>query len=315
MDIIFAGTPPFARRALEAIHAGGHRVKLVLTQPDRPKGRGMKELASPVKEYALAHAIPVLQPPSLRLDGRFAEAAALAQAELRAIVYDVMVVAAYGLILPQAVLDIAPLGCVNIHASLLPRWRGAAPIQRAIEAGDLCTGITIMRMEAGLDTGPMLLQQSIPIAAHETAGELGERLAALGADLVVRALGEIGRGGLTSVVQPAEGVTYANKITREESRLNFTQPAEQLARKVRALNPAPVAFASYRGTSLKIWRAEAHALAHRAIPGSILPAPTIDIACGSDLLRVKEIQRPGGARLPAAEFLKGFSLEAGSSFD
>jgi methionyl-tRNA formyltransferase len=314
LNIIFAGTPWFARCALEAIHAGGHEVRLVLTQPDRPSGRGMRLAPSPVKEYALANGIPVLQPASLRPDGRYPEEARAAQQVLRTSPHDVMVVAAYGLILPPSVLENPHLGCLNIHASLLPRWRGAAPIQRAIEAGDATTGITIMRMAAGLDTGPMLLQEPTPIGPEETAGELQERLAAIGSRLILAALSRLGAGPLPGNPQPDAGVTYATKITRQEGRLDFTRPAADLARQVRAFNPQPGTFTEYRGTVLKIWRASACPGGGLASPGTVLSTDhgTLAVACGSGVLEISEIQKPGAVRLSASAFLKGFSFETGA---
>ncbi len=316
MNIIFAGTPSFACTALESIHRSGHVIGLVLTQPDRPKGRGLKLLPSPVKEYALLNGLPVLQPPSLRLDGRFPEEARTAHERLRNTPHDAMVVAAYGLILPQAILDIPQKGCLNIHASLLPRWRGAAPIQRAIEAGDDLTGVSIMQMEAGLDTGPVLLQKSLAIGEGETAGELSERLARLGAGLIVQALAALEIGDLAAVPQPQEGMTYAAKITREEARLNFNRSASVIARQVRAFNPAPGSHAEYRDVSLKIWSAQARALDHRAPPGTVLQSDgdSIAIACAQDVLLVYAIQKPGGQRLAARAFLKGFPIQPGTRF-
>ena len=235
MKVVFAGTPEFAAVALRALHEAGFEIPLVLTQPDRPAGRGMQLQASSVKQYALAHGMPVAQPLSLRMDAKDPERAAQARAaheQLQSIDYDVMVVAAYGLILPLSTLDIRP--CINIHGSLLPRWRGAAPIHRAIEAGDLETGVTIMEMEEGLDTGPMLTMERLPIEAVDTTGSLHDKLAALGGRMIVDALRKLQAGELTAVPQPSAGVTYAAKIGKEEAKLDFTLPAEVLARKVRA---------------------------------------------------------------------------------
>ncbi len=248
MRLVFAGTPDFAAAALQALLAAGHEVLLVLTQPDRPAGRGMTLQASPVKQLALQHGLPLHQPSSLK-----SEEARQPILEARP---DVMVVAAYGLILPQAVLDIPRLGCLNIHASLLPRWRGAAPIQRALLAGDAETGVTIMRMEAGLDTGPMLLKESLPIAATETAGTLHDKLAALGARLIVEALRRMEDGALPSQIQPTEGVTYAAKLDKSEAALDWRQPAVQLDRAVRAFNPFPGATAQLDGQVIKVWATE-----------------------------------------------------------
>ncbi|WP_293778754.1 methionyl-tRNA formyltransferase [uncultured Oxalicibacterium sp.] len=312
MKIIFAGTPEFAAVALAALHESGFEIPLVLTQPDRPAGRGMQLQASSVKQFAVAHGIPVAQPVSLRLDGKYAEVAAEAHALLRNTPHDVMVVAAYGLILPQSVLDIPPLGCINIHASLLPRWRGAAPIHRAIEAGDAETGVTIMQMELGLDAGPMLSMRALPIAADDTTASLHDKLAALGGEMIVDTLRQMENGPLTATPQP-DGANYAAKIAKEEAALDFTQPAAVLARKIRAFMPFPGASADFDGTAVKFWRAEAVACGDWQ-PGQVIAANAQDgvlVACGEGALRVTELQKPGGKRLPAAEFLKGFPLEGG----
>jgi methionyl-tRNA formyltransferase len=302
MKLIFAGTPEFAATALQALLAAGHEVVLVLTQPDRPAGRGMALQASAVKNVALAHGIPVFQPERLRDPATHAPiraACADAGAEL-------MVVAAYGLILPQAVLDLPRRGCVNIHASLLPRWRGAAPIHRAIEAGDAQTGITIMQMEAGLDSGPMLLAEAIAIDAADTTGSLHDRLAALGARLVVEALARL--DALAPVAQAEAGVTYANKIEKAEARLDWNQPAAVLARKLRAYNPFPGAVVKLAGSEVKAWRGDA--VAGRGRPGQVLAADAggIVVACGEGALRLTELQKPGGRRVTAADFLHGSAL-------
>ena len=298
MRVIFAGTPDFAAQALSAILAAGHDVPLVLTQPDRPAGRGMKPQPSAVKQLALAHNLPVFQPDHLK-DPATHQPLREAQA-------DVMVVAAYGLMLPQAVLDIPRLGCLNIHASLLPRWRGAAPIQRAIEAGDAETGVTIMHMDAGLDTGPMLLAEPLKLGADETAGELHDRLATLGARLIVDALAQYDT--LTPVAQPASGATYAAKISKAEAQLDWQQPAEVLARKIRAFNPFPGATLALAGETVKIWRAEA--VTNAGSPGQILAAAAdgIIVATGQGALRLTELQKPGGRRVTSAEFLRGNPL-------
>ena len=256
MKVVFAGTPEFAAVALRAIHEAGFTVPLVLTQPDRPAGRGMQLQASSVKQYALAHGMPVAQPLSLRTDSKDperAEQARAAHAQLLALDYDVMVVAAYGLILPRSTLDIAP--CINIHGSLLPRWRGAAPIHRAIESGDHETGVTIMGMEEGLDTGPMMLVERVAITDADTTGSLHDKLAALGADMIVEALRRMEAGKLPATPQPEAGVTYAAKISKDEAKLDFSLPAEVLWRKVRAFNPFPGAQGSVNGTAIKIWQA------------------------------------------------------------
>lgn len=317
MKIIFAGTPEFAAVALAALHAAGFEVPLVLTQPDRPAGRGMQLHASAVKQFALAHNIPVAQPVSLKLDGKYPEVAQEAHALLRATPHDVMVVAAYGLILPQSVLDIPPRGCLNIHASLLPRWRGAAPIHRAIEAGDAETGVTIMQMELGLDTGPMLLMQRLPIAADDTTASLHDKLAKLGGEMIVDALRKLERGELSATPQPEAGANYAAKISREEATLDFRQPSQELGCKVRAFNPFPGAMGVCNGTPVKFWQAEVLESSNQWQAGQVISAHAHDgvvIACGKGALRVTELQKPGGKRLPAAEFIKGFPLE-GACFD
>jgi len=302
MKLIFAGTPEFAARALEALLAAGHEIVLVLTQPDRPAGRGMVLQASAVKKLALAHGIPVFQPERLK-DPATHEPIRGACKEGGA---ELMVVAAYGLILPQAVLDLPPRGCINIHASLLPRWRGAAPIHRAIEAGDAQTGITIMQVEAGLDSGPMLLAEAIEIDAADSTGSLHDRLAALGARLVVDALARF--DALVPVVQPEAGVTYANKIDKAEARLDWTQPAAVLARKIRAFNPFPGAVATLAGGEVKVWRGDA--VAAGGSPGQVLAADAggIVVACGEGALRLTELQKPGGRRVTSADFLHGNPL-------
>ena len=302
MRLIFAGTPDFAARALEALLAAGHQVMLVLTQPDRHAGRGMALQASAVKKVALAHGISVFQPERLK-DPAMHEPIRAACVEHGA---ELMVVAAYGLILPQAVLDLPRRGCINIHASLLPRWRGAAPIQRAIEAGDAQTGITIMQMEAGLDTGPMLLAETIDIDAQDSTGSLQERLAKLGARLVVDALGRFDH--LVPVSQPTAGVSYANKIDKAEARLDWNQPAMLLARKLRAFNPFPGALVTLAGEPVKVWRGEIVAASGR--PGQVLAVTPdgIVVACGQGALRLTELQKPGGRRLATADFLHGSSL-------
>lgn len=311
MRAIFAGTPEFAAVALAAIHAAGIEVPLVLTQPDRPAGRGMQMHASPVKQFALQHHIPVAQPASLKLDGKFADQAQQTHQLLSTTDHDVMVVAAYGLILPPSVLTIAPRGCINIHASLLPRWRGAAPIHRAIEAGDVETGITIMQMDAGLDTGDMLLVAREPISPSDTTGELHDRLARLGGKLIVEALHRLNANELVPSPQPLEGVTYAAKITKDEATLDWQQPASALLRHIHALNPAPGASAQLGDTVLKIWRAEQ--VAGTGQPGSVLAVDTngVTVACGEQALLLTELQKPGGKRLPASNFLQGFPIQVG----
>jgi len=314
MKIIFAGTPEFAAVALEALYAAGHEITLVLTQPDRPAGRGMQLQASPVKQCAIKHGTPVAQPVSLRLNGKYPDVAQEAHALLQSTPHDVMVVAAYGLILPRSVLDIPRLGCINIHGSLLPRWRGAAPIHRAIEAGDAETGITIMQMEEGLDTGPMMLIESVPIAEDDTTGSLHDKLAALGGKMIVEAITRLEQGTLPATPQPEEGANYAAKIAKEEAALDFTQSAEQLARRIRAFNPFPGATGRFGDTVVKLWQARPVKVAQQGEPGQVLSADAqagIVVACGEGALLLTELQKPGGKRLPAAEFLKGFPLEGG----
>jgi methionyl-tRNA formyltransferase len=321
MRIVFAGTPEFAAAALSAIVDAGFEVVLALTQPDRPSGRGMKPAPSPVRQLALARGIEVATPPSLSLK-KGGEAAAEAHARLRAARADVMVVAAYGLILPQAVLDM-PAGlpeagggritALNIHGSLLPRWRGAAPVARAIEAGDDATGITIMQMDAGLDTGPMLLAESTPILPQDSAATLTARLAGIGARLIVEALRQGAAGRLQARPQPAEGVTYAHKLDKGEAWLDFGLDAGALARRVRAFDPFPVACARRGETTLKLWRAQALQGRAGAPPGTVLAATAegVRVACGEGTLVVTELQRPGSRRMSAAEFLAGTPIVAG----
>ena len=314
MKLVFAGTPEFAAVAVAALHAAGHEIGLVLTQPDRPAGRGMQLQASPVKRWAEAHGVPVAQPRSLRLDGRYPEEAAAARDLLRATPHEAMVVAAYGLILPQWVLDLPPLGCLNIHASLLPRWRGAAPIHRALAAGDAETGITIMRMDAGLDTGPMLLTRTLPIAAADTTATLHDKLAALGGSAMVDALAALAAGTLTARAQPEIGVTYAAKVTRADGVLDWRKPAAELERKVRAFE----ASAQLPGVPVKIHAAHAgRADGAHAAPGTILAADRagIVVACGAGTLVIDTLQKAGGKRLAAREFLAGHPLPPGTVFE
>lgn len=305
MRVAFAGTPEFAAVALEAILAAGYTVPLALTQPDRPAGRGMQLQPSPVKKVALAHGIPVDQPARLRSPEQWAALAACAP--------DVLVVAAYGLILPQAVLDLPRHGCLNIHASLLPRWRGAAPIHRAIEAGDRETGITIMRMDAGLDTGPMLLSRAIPIFPDDTTGSLHDRLARLGGEMIVQALRDL--SGLVPVPQPAEGATYAAKIAKAEAAVDWRRPAVEIERQIRAFDPFPGASSTLAGAPLKLWSARAEAGSGE--PGTVLAADPegLKVACGEGVLVIAVAQKPGGRRLPLGELLKGFPVGPGARFD
>ncbi|MEC5215195.1 methionyl-tRNA formyltransferase [Actimicrobium sp. GrIS 1.19] len=316
MKIIFAGTPEFAAVAIRALHAAGFEIPLALTQPDRPAGRGMKLHASAVKLFALEHGIPVAQPVSLRLDGKYPDAARAAHDLLAQTPHDVMVVAAYGLILPESILAIPRLGCLNIHASLLPRWRGAAPIHRAIEAGDTDTGITIMQMDKGLDTGAMLHMAHLPILPDDTTGILHDRLAALGGRMIVEVLHQFEQGAQHATAQPESGMTYAAKISKEEATLDFSQPAELLARKIRAFDPAPAACTVIDGMPVKIWRADVVERSAAAGAGQILAADSesgLVIACGSGALRITELQKSGGKRLPASEFLKGFPIAVASA--
>ena len=315
MRVAFAGTPEFAQVALAQLLAAGFRVPLVLTQPDRPAGRGLKLSPSPVKALALEHRIVVAQPRSLRLDGKYPDDATQARAMLHAAQADMMVVAAYGLILPQWVLDLPRLGCLNIHGSLLPRWRGAAPIHRAIEAGDTRTGITIMQMDAGLDTGDMLLVESLGMAADESTATLHDRLAALGGRLIVEALELAACGGLHRTPQPEQGVTYAHKIDKAEAAIDWRQPADVIERRLRAFDPFPGASAVLGDTALKCWRATP--VPGQGAPGAVLAvsADGITVACGQGALQLTELQRAGGKRLAAQAFLQGMPITTGVVFE
>jgi methionyl-tRNA formyltransferase len=303
MRVIFAGTPEFAAQALRAIVAAGHVVPLVLTQPDRPAGRGMALQPSPVKRLAEANGIEVFQPPTLK--------DVAAQERIAAVGADVMVVAAYGLIVPQAVLDMPRHGCINIHASLLPRWRGAAPIQRALLAGDHETGVSIMQLEAGLDTGPVLLRAICPIGAADNAATLHDRLAEHGAHLIVEALSKL---PLPAEPQPAAGVTYAHKIEKTEALIDWSKDAQELDRHIRAFNPFPGAQARFGGQTVKLWQAVP--VAGGGERGRILSVDRnhIVVACGSGALAISELQKAGGKRLPVREFLAGHPLKAGDRF-
>ncbi len=306
MRIAYAGTPEFAVPALEALHAQGHDIVGVWTQPDRPAGRGMQLAHSAVKQCALRHGLAVHQPLTLKDDA--------ALSVLRACGADVMVVAAYGLLLPVEALEMFRYGAINIHASLLPRWRGAAPIQRALLAGDTHTGVCIMHMAEGLDTGPVLLREALAIEAHDTAGTLHDKLATLGARMIGSALTGLAAGTLRAEPQSADGITYAAKITKREARIDWRQPAEQLARQVRAFNPVPGATAQLRGADVKIW--QAHAVAASAAPGRVLgvDADAITVACGAGALAITALQRAGSRRLDAAAFARGLGLAAGEHF-
>ena len=307
MRLIFAGTPEFAATALSTLIAANHEIALVLTQPDRPAGRGMRETPSPVKRLAQQHGIKVSQPLSLKTPE--------AQATIAAVNGDTMIVAAYGLILPQAVLNIPRLGCINIHGSLLPRWRGAAPIHRSILAGDRETGITIMQMEAGLDTGPMLLWESTPIAASDTTASLHDKLAYLGGKLIVRALDQLRHDNLPATAQPHDGVTYAEKISKAEALIDWNSSADEIERKVRAFNPFPVAQTRWQGETLRIWKAGFSSTENHP-PASIIviEKDRIIVACGSGTLALTELQRAGGKRLAAREFLQGAAIKTGDRF-
>ena len=307
MKLLFAGTPDFAAASLAALLAAGHTVLAVLTQPDRPAGRGMKLQPSPVKALALQHGLPVLQPTSLKTPD--------IQAELAAYGADMMVVAAYGLLLPPAVLALPRWGCVNVHASLLPRWRGAAPIHRAIEAGDAETGITLMQMDAGLDTGDMLAVKRIAVDRH-TQVTLHDELATMGAAMTVDYLKALQSGNPPAPIkQPAEGVTYADKISKDEARLNWAQPATILEQKIRAFNPSPATYALIDAENgFKVYAAEVvNDMAHEHVKGEVLKVDKsgIEVACGRGILRILEAQRAGGKRLPVAQFIEGFVLTAG----
>ncbi|KCB42743.1 methionyl-tRNA formyltransferase [Bordetella hinzii 5132] len=308
MRLVFAGTPDFARLALQALLAAGHEIPLVLTQPDRPAGRGLKLTPSPVKAAALAAGIEVAQPRSLRLDGRYPDEARAAQARLAEVAPEVMVVAAYGLILPRWALELPARGCLNIHASLLPRWRGAAPIQRAIEAGDARTGVTIMQMDDGLDTGDMLLERVVPIGADMTAAELHDALAQAGAEAIVAALADL--DSLVPRKQPEDGVTYAAKLEKAEAVLDFQASARTLERRIRAFNPAPGASLRLPGLAepVKVWRARALDEPGGVAPGTVLRATAqgVDLATGEGVLRLLELQKAGGKRQPADVFVRGW---------
>jgi methionyl-tRNA formyltransferase len=318
MRVIFAGTPEFARVALEQLHAAGFDVALVLTQPDRPAGRGLKLQASPVKRWAQERNITLTQPRSLRLDGKYPDDAQAAKSAIDAAQADVMVVAAYGLILPQWVLDTPRLGCLNIHASLLPRWRGAAPIHRAIEAGDTVTGITIMQMDAGLDTGDMLLVEAQNIAPDDTTPTLHDKLAVLGGRLVVEALEIAACGGFRPVKQPAEGITYAHKIDKHEASIDWTQSAALIERRIRAFNPFPGVSSVFNGEVIKLQDAHVSGAAGIDITkvGAVFDVKNsgIDVVTGDGLLRITRLQKAGGKSLPVADFLRGFDVQPGMLF-
>ena len=305
MKVIFAGTPDFAAAALKAIAEAGFDIPLVLTQPDRPKGRGMQLQASPVKQMAESLGLAVAQPASLRNE----EALALLQAQNA----DVMVVAAYGLILPQAVLDIPKHGCLNIHASLLPRWRGAAPIQRAIEAGDAETGICIMQMDAGLDTGAVISEHRYPLKPNETSASAYQALTELGASAIVTDLQQLAQNGSLSAVEQTENnATYAQKLSKEEAKINWQEPAKIIERKIRAFNPAPAAWTVWQDAPLKIWQAEVVNQSGRSGEVLSFDAEGLVVACGEQALRITELQPAGSKRMNIAAFAAGRQIEAGS---
>ncbi|PHY06340.1 MAG: methionyl-tRNA formyltransferase [Alcaligenaceae bacterium] len=312
MRVGFAGTPEFSAQALQAILAAGFKVSLVLTQPDRPSGRGLRLTPSAVKQCALKHEIAVVQPRSLRLDGKYPDEARGAQVALELTRLDVLVVAAYGLILPSWVLTTPRYGCLNIHASLLPRWRGAAPIQRAIEAGDTQTGVTIMQMDEGLDTGAMLLAEPLAITQAETAATLHDKLAEQGARLIVEALQALPFKTMVAQAQPVEGATYAAKLDKAEAALDFTQSAEQLARRIRAFNPTPGATLQLPDIDapVKVWNAVALTIpTQQATLGTVIGASPegLDVATAQGVLRLTELQRAGGKRQSAAAFIQGWT--------
>jgi methionyl-tRNA formyltransferase len=303
MKLVFAGTPEFAAVSLQALLQARHEVTLVMTRPDRPSGRGLKSQPSAVKRVALARGLSLLQPPTLK-DASAARAIAAASPEA-------IVVAAYGLMVPPGLLQLPPRGCLNVHASLLPRWRGAAPIQRALLAGDAATGVSIMRMEETLDTGPVLLQQSVPIAPDDTAGSLHDKLARLGARLLIEALAIDPE---PRAQDPGEA-TYAPRIEKGESAIDWRRPANEIERKVRAFHPTPGAQSAIDGTPIKIWRAHVEPV-RAGEPGSVQEAGAdgIVVACGEGALRITELQRAGGKALPVKAFLSGFALAPGARF-
>lgn len=315
LRVVFAGTPEFAERALSQVLAAGFEVPLVLTQPDRPAGRGMKLQPSAVKALAVSRGIPVAQPRGLRLDGKFADDAHAAQEVLHAANPDVMVVAAYGLILPAWVLELPRAGCLNIHASLLPRWRGAAPIHRAIEAGDTVTGITVMQMDAGLDTGDMLLREDMPIAPDDSTARLHDRLATQGGRLILDALQRAAAGTLRPEPQPAEGVTYAHKLEKAEATVDWRLGAAEIARRIRAFDPFPGSTATLGGETYKLWHARA--VEGEGAPGTVLAVSPqgVTIACGDGAVCVTEWQRPGGKRLAAGQFAPSAADWPGRRFE
>ncbi len=330
MRLIFAGTPEFACTALAALHGRGFDIALVLTQPDRPAGRGMRVQTSAVKQFALEHRLLLAQPRSLRLDGKFPQDALYAQQAMEAACADAMVVAAYGLILPQWVLDAmripkpgvatSGLGCLNIHASLLPRWRGAAPIHRAIEAGDAETGVTIMQMDAGLDTGAVLRVGVATIHPGDTMGSLHDRMADLGARLIVDVLHDATKGSLNPISQPTQGVTYANKVTKEEGMIDWRDDGQAIVRRIRAFDPSPGCQSLLNGHALKIWAAHTEPLASATVPSADFGQIVAIDPMGVRVIAMKcivvmtELQRAGGRRMPVSEFIRGAELRVGMRF-
>lgn len=296
MKIIFAGTPEFSVAALEALVKSSHEVIAVYTQPDKQSGRGLKVTPSPVKEFALQHQLPIYQPASLKLESE--------QKILADLQADAMVVSAYGLLLPAAVLNTPRFGCINIHPSLLPRWRGAAPIQRTVYAGDKVSGVTIMQMDVGLDTGPMLLQREYTLTPDETSQSLHDKLAVMGADLLIETLALLEQGKLEPIVQDNALATYANKISKEEALIDWVQPAIELEQEIRAFNPWPIAYTSWQGQNLRIWEAKAISPSSSAEPRTIIAASRegIDIATGAGVLRILKLQLPGGKIISAGDF-------------
>jgi len=309
MRVVFAGTPDFAVPALRALVEAGHEVAMVICQPDRPAGRGRRTKPGPVKQCAADLNLPVRQPDKLK------DPATLA--ELRRLRPALMVVVAYGQLLTREVLNLPRHGCVNVHASLLPRWRGAAPIHRAIQAGDSETGVSIMQMAPGLDSGPVLARRAVPIEATDTAGTLHDRLAPLGAALLVDTVARLAAGDIEAVPQDERGATHAPKVTPADGRLHWWWSAAQLQRRVRAMNPWPVARTCHNGVTLRVWAAEAFAGDRGAVPGEVLAAGRagIDVACGEGALRLTVLQRDGARRVPAGDFLNGYPLRAGERFD
>src|SRR5258706_2225825 len=309
MRIAFAGTPEFAARCLAALISAGHEIALVMAQPDRAAGRGMGLPAGPVKRLAQERGLRIYQPETLRPPE--------SHEPLRQANVECLVVAAYGLILPPAILALPRFGCINIHASLLPRWRGAAPAARAILAGDIETGVCIMQMDAGLDTGPVLLSERMPITADDTAATLESRLASVGASLIVTALDHLPSGNLTPVAQATQGVTYAAKLRKDEASIDWTRPAEEIARQVRAFDPFPIAQTAWRGGVLRVIRANAVPLTPVVRPGVVVRArgDSLLVACGSCAIAIKELQKPGGKRLLTGQFLAGNRIDEGDVLD